>query len=309
MKKESGLTMKLGLFVVIGLVLFVVTIYFVGKQKNLFGSTFQLKTSFRTVSGLEVGNNVRFSGINIGTVDEISLVTDTSVLVDLVIKKEFQKFIKKDATASIGSDGLMGDKVLTISPGTFTNSEVKDNDLIRSKNAVEMEDVMSSVKASVDNAGIITDQLAQFSYKMNNGNGALSKLITDEEFSSSLKNTLINLEKSSNEFARFTIKMNDGKGALSKLVSDEQFGKTLDSTMSNLQQGTKGLSENMEAAKSNILLRGFFKKKKKAEAKKQADLKKQEQLKKKNDQKKVNDQKKKDAVTNQAAHLKDSTLQ
>jgi phospholipid/cholesterol/gamma-HCH transport system substrate-binding protein len=309
MKKESGLTMKLGLFVVIGLVLFVVTIYFVGKQKNLFGATFQLKTSFKTVSGLEVGNNVRFSGINIGTVDEISLVTDTSVLVDLVIKKEFQKFIKKDAKASIGSDGLMGDKVLTISPGTFTNSEVKDNDLIQSKNAVEMEDVMSSVKASVDNAGIITDQLAQFSYKMNNGNGALSKLITDEEFSSSLKNTLINLEKSSNEFARFTIKMNDGKGALSKLVSDEQFGKTLDSTMSNLQQGTKGLSENMEAAKSNILLRGFFKKKKKAEAKKQADLKKQEQLKKKNDQKKVNDQKKKDATTNQAAHLKDSTLQ
>jgi phospholipid/cholesterol/gamma-HCH transport system substrate-binding protein len=309
MKKESGLTWKLGLFVVIGLMLFVVTIYFVGKQKNLFGSTFQLRTQFKTVSGLEVGNNVRFSGINIGTVDEIALITDTSVLVDLVIKKEFQKFIKNDATASIGSDGLMGDKVLTISPGTFTNSEVKDNDLILSKTAVEMEDVMSSVKTSVDNAGIITDQLAQFSYKMNNGNGALSKLITDEEFSSSLQNTLINLETSSGEFARFTAKMNNGKGALSKLVSDEKFGKTLDSTMSNLQQGTKGLSENMEAAKSNILLRGFFKKKKKAEAKKQADLIKQEELKKKKDLKKANEQKKKDAITYQVVNAKDSTKQ
>lgn len=308
MKKESGLTWKLGLFVVVGLMLFVVTIYFVGKQKNLFGSTFQLQTQFKTVSGLEVGNNVRFSGINIGTVDEIELITDTSVLVDLVIKKEFQKFIKKDATASIGSDGLMGDKVLTISPGTYTNSQVKNNDLIHSKKAVEMEDVMSSVKTSVDNAGIITDQLAQFSYKMNNGNGALSKLITDEEFSSSLKNTLINLETSSNEFARFTAKMNNGKGALSKLVSDEKFGKTLDSTMSNLQQGTKGLSENMEAAKSNILLRGFFKKKKKAEAKKQADLIKQEELKKKNDLKKASDQKK-DASKNQAVNVKDSSFQ
>lgn len=192
MNKETGFTWKLGMFVIIALVLFVGTIYFVGKQKNLFGSTFHLKAQFKTVSGLEVGNNVRFSGINVGTVDEIKLVTDTSVMVDFVIRKEIQQFIKTDATVSIGSDGLMGDKVLTISPGTITKTPVQDNDLVVSKSAIEMEDVMSSVKTSVDNAGVITAQLAEFSYKMNNGNGALSKLVTDEEFSSSLKSTLTN---------------------------------------------------------------------------------------------------------------------
>ena len=91
MRKESGFTWKLGTFVVTGLVLFVFTIYFVGKQKNIFGNTFHLKSEFKTVSGLKVGNNVRFSGINIGTVNDIDLITDTSVLVDLVIKKEFQQ--------------------------------------------------------------------------------------------------------------------------------------------------------------------------------------------------------------------------
>ena len=287
MQKESGFTWKLGMFVIIGLVLFIGTIYFVGKQQNLFGSTFLLKTQFKTVSGLEEGNNVRFSGITIGTVKSIDLITDTSVMVELTIKKDVQQFIKTDATASIGSDGLMGDKVLTISPGTPGSGIVKADGQIRSKTAIEMEDVMSSVKASVDNAGIITAQLAEFSYKMNNGNGALSKLISDEEFSSSLKSTLINLQTSSNEFARFTTKMNDGKGALSKLVSDEKFGKTLDSTMSNLQAGTKGLSENMEAAKSNFLLRCYFKKKKKAEEKKQAELKKQEEKRQKQLKKKT----------------------
>ncbi|MBC7888870.1 MAG: MCE family protein [Ferruginibacter sp.] len=286
MHKEPGYTWKLGMFVIIGLVLFVLTIYFVGKEKNLFGSTFHLKTKFKTVSGLEVGNNVRFSGINVGTVKNIELTTDTSVMVILLIKDDVQQFIKADATASIGSDGLMGDKVLTISPGTVSLPPVKDNDMISSKSAIEMEDVMGSVKASVDNAGIITAQLAEFSYKMNNGNGALSKLISDEAFSSSLKSTLTNLQTSSSEFAKFTTKMNDGKGALSKLVSDEKFGKTLDSTMSNLQAGTKGLSENMEAAKNNILLRGYFNKKKKAEAKEAAALKKKADLKKKNDLKK-----------------------
>jgi phospholipid/cholesterol/gamma-HCH transport system substrate-binding protein len=302
MKKESGSTWKLGSFVVIGLILFVLTIYFVGKQKNLFGSTFRVKSEFKTVSGLKEGNNVRFSGINIGTVDEINILTDTTVMVELLIKKEYQQFIKTNARASIGSDGLMGDKVLTIVPGTGGKSAVvKSNDVIVSKVAIEMEDVMSSVKTSIDNAGVITAQLAQFSVKMNSGEGALSKLITDKEFSNSLQSTLINLETSSREFAKFTTKMNDGKGALSKLISDEEFGKTLDSTMMNLQTGSKGLSDNMEAAQSNFLLKGFFNKKKKAEAKKAADLKKQEDLRKKNELKKAAEMQKQNAKDSAAA--------
>ncbi|MCK9402229.1 MAG: MlaD family protein [Chitinophagaceae bacterium] len=282
MKKESGATWKLGLFVIVGLVIIISTIYFIGKQKNLFGSTFHLLSKFTTVSGLKVGNNIRFSGINIGTVAEIELLTDTSVMVALLIRKEVKKFIKTDATASIGSDGIMGDKVLTISPGSINGKNVEENDLINSKNAIEIEDIMKGMKTSVDNAGIITEQLAQFTYKINNGNGALSKLISDEDFSKSLKGTLINLELSSKEFSKFTAKMNNGKGALSKLVSDEEFSKSLDSTMTNLQTGTKKLSENMEAAKSNILLRGYFNKKKKAEAKRLLQLQKtKENLKKK----------------------------
>lgn len=265
---------KLGMFVLIGLVLFIVTIYFVGKQQNLFGSTIHLKSKFKTVGGLKVGNNVRFSGINVGTVDEIHLVTDSSVVVVLVLQKDVQKFIKTDAIASIGSDGLMGDKVLTISPGTSSNKIVEDDDFIASKAALEMEDLMKSVKTSVDNAGLITGELAKFTSNMNNENGALSRLMNDQELANSLNKTLVNLETSSNQFMKFTTSMNNGKGALSKLVSDEKFARKLDSTMSNLESGTKGLSENMEAAKDNFLLRGYFNKKKKAEAKKQEDLKK-----------------------------------
>lgn len=281
MKKESGYTWKLGMFIIVGLVLFIGTIYLIGKSKNLFGSTFKLQARFKTVSGLKEGNNVRFSGINIGTVSGINLITDTSVMVELLVKNEVQQFIKTDATASIGSDGLMGDKVLTISPGAGANSMVKNNDLLGTKNAIEMEDIMNSVKASVDNAGIITAQLADFSYKMNNGNGTLTKLITDEAFANSLKSTLSNLQTSSKEFAKFTYQMNNGNGALSKLISDDEFGNSLDSTMRNLQKGTKSLSENMEAAKNNILLRGYFKKQKKAAAKKEVQLKKQQDLKNK----------------------------
>ena len=278
MNKESGYQWKLGMFVIIGLVLFVTTIYFVGKQKNLFGATFELNSKFNSVNGLEVGNNVRFSGINIGTVEEIEFLTDTSVVIKLVIKEEVRKYIKKDAIASISSDGLMGDKVLTISSGKNSNVIVEDNDNIASKQAIEMDDLMVSVKKSVDNAGVITAQLAQFSYSMNNGNGALSKLVSDEEFGNSIKNMVTNLENSSNEFEKFTVKMNNGKGALSKFVTDEKMGRMIDSTLTNVKKGTEGLNEVIEAAKHNFLLRGYFNKKKRAEDKKLDDLEDQEEL-------------------------------
>lgn len=300
MKNESGTKWKLGMFVMLGLALLVITIYLVGKQKNIFGSVFHLKSTFKNVSGLKVGNNVRFSGINVGTVDEIELITDSSVMIGIVVRKKYQEFIKTDAISSIGSDGLMGDKVLTITPGnsTGTISHVKNNDFIVSKDAIEMEDIMSSVKASVDNAAIITAQLAEFSYKMNHGNGALSKLIGDKEFANSLEATLANLQTSSEEFAQFTTKINDGK-----------FGKTLDSTMSNIQGATKGLNENMQAVQHSFLLKGYFKRKKKADAKKKDELKKIGDIIKKNDLKKTNTLKKKDGVMIQKTDTRDSTKQ
>ncbi len=247
MKKESGNTWKLGMFVVLGLAIFITIVYLIGKQKNLFGSTFILRSQFTTVSGLKVGNNVRFSGINIGTVDDITLINDTTVMVNLVIKKDVQKFLKSDARTGISSDGLMGDKVVSISPGSSTKPIVKDNSILMAKDPIEMDNIMLSVKNSVDNIDIITNQLAEFTYKLNNG-----------------------------------------KGALSKLMTDEKFGKSLDATMTNLQTGTKGLSDNMEAAKSNFLLKGFFNKKKREAAKKQEALKKEEELKKQEAPKKKN---------------------
>jgi phospholipid/cholesterol/gamma-HCH transport system substrate-binding protein len=275
MNKNTGSNWKLGMFVIIGILLFIITIYFVGKQQNLFGDTFHLKSKFKTVSGLKVGNNVRFSGINVGTISEIEILNDSTVLVVLLMEKDVQKYIKTDAMASIGSDGLMGDKVMTISPGTSSNETVKDNAFIKSKTPLEMEDLMKSVKTSVDNAGIITAQLAEFTNTMNNGEGTLSKLMSDKEFANSLKKTLVNLEVSTQEFSRFTTNMNNGKGVLSKVVNNEQLGSKVDSTMSNLEKGSKQLTELMEAAKHNFLFRGYFNKQQKAEDKKVEELEKE----------------------------------
>ena len=251
MKSNAGLKWKLGIFIIVGLVLLVFGLYFIGKQKNLFVSVFQLKSVFNNVSGLKLGNNVRFGGIAIGTVEGIQLITDTSVLVNMSIKSEVRKFIKRDASASIGSDGLVGDRVVLISPGTTNREPVRDNEVLVSHSPVETEQIMAGLKTSADNAAVITQQLAEVAYKVNHG-----------------------------------------RGIISRLLGDSSMGNNLNATMVNLKKGSAGLNENMEAAKHNFLLKGYFKKKKKEEDKKKKEM---EEQKKETEDKKKEDTEKKQA--------------
>jgi phospholipid/cholesterol/gamma-HCH transport system substrate-binding protein len=195
MKSNGGLKWKLGIFIVAGMVLLVMGLYFIGKQKNLFVSVFQLKAMFTNVSGLKVGNSVRFGGIAIGTVEGIQLISDTSVMVDMSIKTEIRKFIKQDATASIGSDGLVGDRVVLISPGIANRESVKDNEVLVSRSPVETEQILAGLKTSADNAAIITQQLAEVAYKVNHGRGIISRLLGDSSLGNNLNATMVNLKK------------------------------------------------------------------------------------------------------------------
>jgi phospholipid/cholesterol/gamma-HCH transport system substrate-binding protein len=195
MKKETGFKWKVGLMVVIGFVLLVGTVFFIGKQKNLFGSIIRLQANFSNVSGLKVGNNVRFGGIDIGTVDDIRLTSDTSVRVVMIIQSSLKKYIKNDASATIGSEGLMGDRVVVISPGDSSRTEIQENGILESSPPVEMDEIMSSLKASADNVAIISDQFASVAYKINNGKGVLAKLLGDSTFANNISSTVRNLKK------------------------------------------------------------------------------------------------------------------
>jgi phospholipid/cholesterol/gamma-HCH transport system substrate-binding protein len=236
MKSGGRLKWKLGIFIVTGLVLLVFGLYFIGKQKNLFVTVFPLKSVFSNVSGLKPGNNVRFGGIIVGTVEAVQLITDTSVLVNMSIKDEVRKFIKRDANASIGSDGLVGDRVVLISPGIANGEPVHNNDVLSSRTPVETTQIMEGLKTSADNAAIITQQLAEVAYKVNHG-----------------------------------------RGIISRLLGDSSMGNNLNATMVNLKKGSAGLNENMEAAKHNFLLKGYFKKKKKEEDKKKKEAEENKQ--------------------------------
>ena len=221
---------RLGLFIAGGLMLFIIAIFIIGKQKNLFNPVFKLTTTFYNVSGLQVGNNIRFSGINVGTVDNIKIINDSTVQVDMLILKNVQQFIKSDCEAGIGSAGIIGDRILVITQGSDDAPVAKDGQHIASKEPVETDAIMASLQVTAGNAEIISQQLAEIMFNINSGNGTLGRLIQDSTIAENFNQTMLNLKKSS-----------------------------------------KGLNENMNAAKENFLLKGYFKRKEKAAQEKKED--------------------------------------
>jgi phospholipid/cholesterol/gamma-HCH transport system substrate-binding protein len=196
MKKDTGFKIKLGIFISLGIVLFIVGIYFIGEKQQLFRSTFHLSGIFRDVAGLQAGNNVRLSGINVGTVENISIVSDTSVRVEILVDENTRKFIKKDAVASIGSEGLMGNKIIIINPGTGGKMQIENNDIVQTIQPINMDDILVSLKSSIDNTTVITSNLSKITANVQSGKGTLGRLLTDKSLGKTFDSTFVNLKES-----------------------------------------------------------------------------------------------------------------
>ncbi|UFK98054.1 MlaD family protein [Kaistella faecalis] len=196
MEKSASQKLRLGIFVFIGFLIFTVTVYYIGSKQQLFGKTEILKANFNNVNGLQPGNSVRFSGINAGSVKKIEIISDTLISVEMNIDSEVFRFIKKDAQASIGSDGLVGNMVVNILPGTGKMPSVKDGDLIQSEKKASAEDLLKTLSKTNENAQAITRNFLEISEKINAGNGTLGMLLNDQNAGNDLKNSLGDLRAS-----------------------------------------------------------------------------------------------------------------
>lgn len=188
---------RLGLFIAGGLAIFVIAVFIIGRQKNLFVPVFRLTTTFHNVSGLEVGNNIRFTGINVGTVDDIRIINDSTVQVDMLLQKNVQKFIKTDCEANIGSAGLVGDRILIITHGSTDAQLANDGQQILSKEPVESDAIIASLQVTSINAAIVSSQLAEILIKVNSGSGTLGRFLQDSTIAENINQTILYLKKSS----------------------------------------------------------------------------------------------------------------
>lgn len=259
MKKTSNQKFKLGLFVMAGLLLFTVAIYLIGERQNLFGTNILIGVKFPNVNGLQKGNNVRYSGINVGIVEEITMINDSVIQVDLLIEKKMISHIKKDAIATIGTDGLVGNMIVSIVPGKENALGVEAGDFIKSYTKIGADDMLSTLSVTNENAALLTVDLLKITNAINNEKGTLGLLINDSVMSDNFKQTVVNLKQTSYKASKTMDAINTKIAAINLdtsvagiLVNDKQQAQKIKNIIANLEVTSQNLNSTLDSINKTV---------------------------------------------------------
>mgnify|MGYP000129577968 CR=1 FL=1 len=240
MKKQTINLVRLGAFVLISTTCLILGLYYIGSNKNIFSPSITVVTEFGQVSGLVPGNNVRFNGINVGTVTEIYPVSDTSIRVEFTINRKSAPFISQTAVVSIGTDGLLGNKLINIAPGQVKGRQVKEGDMLAARDPLDVDNAMRTLALTNDNLMQITDNLKGMSE--NFGDNSLIALLSDTALARDVRAAVVTFHVTGNNTAVLTgdlrsmIKdVRSGKGTFGSLLTDTTLQYQLRQTIVNME--------------------------------------------------------------------------
>jgi phospholipid/cholesterol/gamma-HCH transport system substrate-binding protein len=261
MEKTASEKIKLGLFVISGLILFILVVYFIGNKQKMFGRTDHLTAVFSNVNGLQLGNNVRYSGINIGTVRGIEMINDTTINVDMIIDKSMFPHIKKNALASIGSDGLVGSMVINIIPGNGNQPQIQPGDVIQSSGRIRTDEMLNTLSVTNKNAALLTADLLKITKEITQGKGTLGTLVNDTLMAADLKQTMNYLKMTSKGTTETVENLNKmvtalgDKNSVVGVLNDPAVAQKIKTIVANLDQSSQEINKvvtNLNSTISNI---------------------------------------------------------
>lgn len=248
MEKTIKQKTNLGVFVVIATGLLIVALYFIGNRQHLFEKNMVLKAQFNNVNGLQLGNNVRFSGIDVGNVSKITMTSDSSILVEMRIRKETTDYIRKNAVASIGSDGLVGNMIVNIVPKKEKALQVSTGDTLQTYNKIATDDLLSTLSMTNQNASLLTADLLKITSQILEGQGTLAMLLNDPQLAEDLeisihqiKETSLLATQSLQEIKVFSKTLQTEGSVAQALFSDTISGKKVQSVITNIGMSSKDL--------------------------------------------------------------------
>lgn len=261
MEKTDNQKIRLGLFIIIGSILFFAAIYFIGNKQNLFGNTSNLKAVFANINGLQVGNNVRYAGIDIGTVKAIEMINDTTVTVEMIIDTKIMTHIKKNAIATINSDGLVGNMIVNIIPGKGVSQLVANGDTLKSYSRIGADAMLETLNVTNENAALLTADLLKITQEITKGNGTAGLLINDTIMAQDLKETIHYLKKTTKGTAESVANLNqiilslNQKDNVIGVINDKEVATKMKTIITNLEKSSVEIDKvvtNLNATVVNI---------------------------------------------------------
>jgi phospholipid/cholesterol/gamma-HCH transport system substrate-binding protein len=209
---ERRQKLRVGVFVLIGLGVFLAMVYALGARARLFEPRFTLHAEFTEVGGLVEGATVRLAGVQIGRVSAVHLPPQPGgkVRVDMSIARRFGDRIRKDSVARIETQGLLGDKIIEITVGSAAAPPVRPADVLASRDPFDISRVMDESAQVVKNVGALADSLRETSQALNQ-----SRLV--EEFTATVQSA----RKVTDQVGRIVTEVERGRGWAHALIYEE----------------------------------------------------------------------------------------
>lgn len=265
MPKETNQFLKTGILVASGTAFLILLLYFVGKNEHLFGSGFSLRARFAHVQGLREGNNVRYAGIDLGTVRAIRLLNDSMVEVDMRMNRKLRGILLKNSIVSIGTDGLVGNKVINISHGSSPSKPAENGDLLPSVKPVDTDRMLATLDKSNQSLSLIFRNIEKITADLRTSKG-WKKWAEDTTIHQQIKSSAVQLNQSAEQILKSShmamqvlLDIREGKGILGKIISDtswadksEKLIQDLDRSILSLQQGIDQSQKTIVDLKTNI---------------------------------------------------------
>lgn len=261
MKQGTVNTIKLGSFIIAGLAFLVLMLYFIGKNQDLFRKTFTVKARFGNVQGLRKGNNVRYAGIEAGTVGKVEVVNDSLIEITLQLKKELHRYIRKNAMVSIGTDGLMGSPIVNIRPTGPGASFIEAGDVLPAINLPETGDMLQVLNTTNNDIAAVAAEVKNAMKRFNNSK-AVWTILEDESLPKTVKRSLANIQESSMHLAKLMIRLEhaaaqlrEGSGAGHVLLYDTTVGADVREAIAQVRAASTGadtLAQRINALVSGI---------------------------------------------------------
>lgn len=274
MARQTINHVKLGIFVMAGLGFLILLLYMIGKNQNLFGKTFELRARFTNARGLMWGNNVRFAGIDAGTVTGIEIINDTTIEVTMRLENSIRKHISKNAIASIGTDGLMGNKIVNIEPAATAAAPVESGDVLLSSAATDTDEMLRILSKTNNDLYAIASSLRVTVGRVNESK-AIWAILEDSTLPANVKSTFSEFHQASRSLhdmignlEMIVSDIKGGKGSLGKIVEDtsiaatissmvnrmDRVGREADSLANSIHEIVKGIGTDIEKGPGSLNL-------------------------------------------------------
>jgi phospholipid/cholesterol/gamma-HCH transport system substrate-binding protein len=248
-KEENKRAIIVGVFIFLGLVIIILAIFTLGGQQKTFVKNIHLSTVFNDVQGLKKGNNVWFSGVKVGTISSIRFTGVAQVDVKMDIDQGVQTYIHRNAGARISSDGLIGNKIIVIDPGSPNAPMIQDGEVLQAENTLSTDDIMKTLQKNNENLLAITTDFKKLSHQIVEGKSLVGSLMADSTLAIRFKQIVGNLQattsstaKMANQLNTFSNKMNTKGGLADNLLTDTSVFNQLKASVAQLKQATANAS-------------------------------------------------------------------